>query len=111
MESEEFRLKLSNAMEAAEKYAWIYYLIVLVFLGGLKIGIVTSQDIIIDAILTITAIALGAQAINKIKNRNNPNPPQLQCLNCKNPIPPVGEWTCKKCGWKSTFPDDDKTLT
>ena len=73
----------------------------------MRFGIISSQQNIIDGILTITSIALGAQAVNKFRNRNQTEMPRLQCLRCKKPIDPVGEWTCKHCGWKSTFPDND----
>lgn len=106
MHDRSFREKINETLEKAEGYAWVYYLIVLVFLASIRFGILTGQENIIDGILIITSIALGAQAISKFRNKNESKMPRLQCLRCGKPINPVGEWTCKECGWKSTFPDN-----
>ncbi|MCH7647326.1 MAG: hypothetical protein IIA83_01795 [Thaumarchaeota archaeon] len=106
MPNNSIRVKINQILEKAEGYSWVYYLIILIFLGSIRLEIVTGQENIIDAILIITSIALGSQTISKIKNRNQTKMPRLQCLKCGVEIDPVGEWTCKECGWKSTFPDN-----
>ncbi len=97
--------KINEIIEKAENYSWVYYIIILIVLGSIRLNILNGQENIIDLILIITVIALTSQAVGKIRNINR-NLPRLQCLKCKNDIYPVGEWACKKCGWKSTFPDD-----
>ena len=106
MDQERIRDKIRSALTGAEKYAWVYHVVVLVVVGGLRFGLITAQDVLIDMILTMTAISLGAQAVSKLRERNNTNMPVLRCLQCKNDIVPVGEWVCKKCGWKSVFSDN-----
>lgn len=106
MVNNSIRVKINQILEKAEDYAWVYYLIILVFLGSIRFGFVDSQDNFIDGILVITSIALGAQAINKFRSKSHSKMPKLQCLKCGKQIDSIGEWTCKSCGWKSTFPDD-----
>ena len=99
------RNRLNEIIEKSENYSWVYFVIVLVFLGSIRFEIISASENVIDAILIVTTIALSSHAIGKIKNRNHSKKPYLQCLNCGQHIGPVGEWACKKCGWKSTFPD------
>lgn len=106
MDTEEIRHKIGNILVSAEKYAWVYHIVVLVVIGGLRFGLITAQGAFIDIILAVTIISLSAQAINKLRNRSDTEMPVLVCIKCKNNIEPAGEWICKKCGWKSVFPDD-----
>lgn len=106
MDTEGIRHKIGNALESAEKYSWVYHIVVLVVIGGLRLGLITVQNTFIDIILAVTIISLSAQAINKLRNRSDTEMPVLVCLKCKSNIEPAGEWICKKCGWKSVFPDD-----
>ena len=103
----EIKHKIDNALERAEKYAWVYHIVVLIVLGALRFGFITAQDVFIDVILTITLISLSAQAVHKFRNRSDVEMPVLVCIRCTSNIEPVGEWVCKNCGWKSVFPDDD----
>lgn len=106
MNDKSAKSKINEIIEKAENYTWVYFLIMLIFLGSIRLGIVTGQENIIDATLVITSIVLGSHIVNKIKTRNHTKMPHLQCLKCGVHIDPVGEWTCKECGWKSTFPDN-----
>ena len=99
------RNKFNEIVEKSESYSWVYFVIVLVFLGSIKFEIISAPESVIDGILAVTIVAVSSHALSKIKNRNHSKKPYLQCLNCSQHIDPVGEWTCKKCGWKSTFPD------
>ena len=105
MDQDGVKCKVRNALISAEKYAWVYHIVVLVVVGVLRFGLITAQDVFIDVILAMTAISLGAQAVSKLRERNNTDMPVLRCLKCKNDIVPVGEWVCKECGWKAVFPD------
>ena len=99
------RSKLNEIIEKSESYSWVYFVIVLVFLGSIRLEIISAPENVIDGILVVTAIVLSSHVVGKIRNKNQSKKPYLQCLNCGQHIDPVGEWTCKKCGWKSTFPD------
>ncbi|MYH04337.1 MAG: hypothetical protein F4010_00965 [Cenarchaeum sp. SB0669_bin_11] len=110
MNTVEIKHKIGNALVSAEKYTWVYHIVVLVVIGALRFGFITAQDSFIDIILAITIISLSAQAVNKLRNRSDVEMPVLVCIKCKSNIEPVGEWVCKNCGWKSVFPDDSKDV-
>ena len=99
------RNKLNEIIEKSESYSWAYYVIILVLLVFIRLEIISAQKNVIDVIVIVTSVVLSSHIIGKIKNRNRSKMPYLQCLKCDQRIDPVGEWTCKECGWKSTFPD------
>jgi len=107
-----FKEKIRTAFELAEKHSWLFYVIVLVLLVPIKFGYIDAQKELIDIVITISLISITAQAIKKIKNKDNDSKPYISCMKCKNKIESTGVWTCKnivngkECGWSSTFPDN-----
>lgn len=107
-----FKEKIRTAFELAEKHAWIFYVIVLVLLVPIRFGYIEAQETVIDIVLAISLISITAQAVKKIKNKDNDSKPYMRCMKCNSKIESTGVWTCKNmidgkmCGWSATFPED-----
>jgi len=107
------REKIRSAFALAENYSWIFYLVILALLIPFRLGWIEAQESIIDFIIAISIISITAQAVNKLKNRDNDHKPFIRCLKCHAKIDSVGVWQCKNivngkmCGWTATFPDDN----
>ena len=104
--------KIRSAFTLAEKYSWIFYLIILVLLIPFRLGWIEAQENVIDFIIAISLISIAAQAVNRLRNRENESKPYILCQKCKGMIDSTGIWKCKNivdgkiCGWTSTFPDN-----
>ena len=104
--------KIRTAFGLAEKHSWLFYVIVLVLLVPIRFGFIEAKEEIIDIIITISSISIIAQAIKKIKNKDNDSKPYIQCIKCNSKIESTGSWTCKNiidgktCGWIAKFPDN-----
>ena len=109
--SNPFREKIRTSFELAEKYSWIFYLIILVLLVPFRLGFIEAKEQIIDVIISISLISIAAQCVNKIRHRNNESKPYIICLKCNSKIESTGIWKCrniiegKECGWTATFPE------
>ncbi len=107
-----FKEKIRIAFELAEKHSWIFYVIVLVLLIPIRLGLIDAKEEVIDIVIAISLISITAQAVKKIKSKDNDSKPYISCMKCNCKIESTGVWTCKNmvngkvCGWSSTFPDN-----
>lgn len=104
--------KIRTAFELGEKHSWLFYVIVLVLLVPIRLGFIEAQAEVIDIVIAISLISITAQAVKKIKNKDNDSKPFIACMKCNSKIESTGVWTCKNiingqvCGWTATFPDN-----
>lgn len=104
--------KIRSAFTLAERYSWIFYVIILALLIPFRLGWIEAQETIIDFIIAISLISITAQAVNRLRKKENESSPYIRCQKCQGMIESTGTWTCKNmfkgkvCGWTSTFPDN-----
>lgn len=70
-------------------------MIVLVLLVPIRLGLIDAQEEIIDIVIAISLISITAQAVKKIKNKDNDSKPCISCMRCNCKIESTGVWTCK----------------
>lgn len=106
--------KISKAQDSAEKYEWLFYLVVISVLLPFRLGFVqinyddSTGLILLDFIIAVNIIAFSTRLASTIRKKEIPRP-YVICTNCERKInpPPKSKWKCV-CGMELKFPPPQK---
>ena len=111
MTLDDFRLKLSEALEKSKKYEWVFYGVFFFLMISFQVTLFNPhlipdevvKNYLLPLITAFTLIPLTSFAYGKLLNKKENDDIYMRCLLCKSPMEPIGKWVCMKDGCNGTF--------
>lgn len=114
MDSQNFRTKLSQAIENSSKYAWIFYCMMFFLLLSLQITLFNpklipktiAEEIILPMVTALALIPLTSFFFQHFSGKKSNNNIFARCIICKSDMEPIGKWKCTNPNCNGVFSNE-----